>query len=106
MTSAPHFLHAPPAPRGSVQPRYPLRLRLRPKAPTTGHVDGARWPRTRDLAAELPVLLAVPAVRLGDNPRVSDDLTEWETAPRQVAVGGVRIRRSGFWPRQKARGKP
>ncbi|WP_406601738.1 DUF5994 family protein [Lentzea sokolovensis] len=99
MMSAPHLSHAPPAMKASEQPRCPLRLRLRPKAPTTGHVDGAWWPRTRDLAAELPALLAVLAVRLGDIPRVSYNLTEWDSAPRQIAVGGVRVRLSGFWSR-------
>ena len=65
MMSAPHHSTAPPAVTANEQPRYPLRLRLRPKALTTGYVDGAWWPRSRDLAAELPALLAVPAVRLG-----------------------------------------
>ncbi|WP_410639151.1 DUF5994 family protein [Amycolatopsis sp. lyj-346] len=41
------------------------RLRLKPKAPTTGYVDGAWWPTSRDLTAELPPILAVLAVRLG-----------------------------------------
>ena len=100
MTSAPHHSTAPPAVTAKELPRYPLRLRLRPKAPTTGCVDGAWWPRSRDLAAELPALLAVLAVRLGEIPRVSYNLTEWETAPRQVAAAGVRVRLSGFWSRQ------
>jgi hypothetical protein len=38
-------------------PRLTLRLKLKPKAPTTGYVDGAWWPRSRDLSAELPALL-------------------------------------------------
>ncbi|MFZ0229157.1 MAG: DUF5994 family protein, partial [Mycobacterium sp.] len=41
------------------------RLRLKPKAPTSGHVDGAWWPHSDDLAMELPDLLAVLSVRLG-----------------------------------------
>ena len=45
--------------------RERLRLRLKPKAPTTGWVDGGWWPRSRDLAAELPGLLSVLAVRMG-----------------------------------------
>ena len=36
-----------------------LRLRLKPRGPVTGFVDGGWWPRSRDLAAELPALLAV-----------------------------------------------
>jgi len=97
--SAPHLSMAPPAVTANEQPRYPLRLRLRPKALTTGYVDGAWWPRSRDLAAELPALLAVLTVRLGEIPRVSYNLTEWETAPGQISVEGVRVRLSGFWSR-------
>ena len=99
MTSAPHLPLAPPAVTAGVLPRSPLRLRLRPKAPTTGYVDGAWWPRSRDLAAELPALLAVLAVRLGEIPRVSYNLSEWDTAPRHIAVDGVRVRLNGFWSR-------
>jgi len=99
MTSAPHLSMAPPAVTANEQPRYPLRLRLRPKALTTGYVDGAWWPRSRDLAAELPALLAVLTVRLGEIPRVSYNLTEWESAPRQIAADGVRVRLNGFWSR-------
>ncbi|HUQ56340.1 DUF5994 family protein [Lentzea sp.] len=51
-------------------------MRLRPKALTTGYVDGAWWPRSPDLTAGLPALLAVPAVRLGEISRVSYNLTE------------------------------
>ncbi|HEX7309411.1 DUF5994 family protein [Lentzea sp.] len=100
MTSAPHQSIAPPAVTATEQPRHhQLRLRLRPKALTTGYVDGAWWPRSRDLAAELPALLAVLAVRLGDIPRVSYTLADWGMAPRQIAVDGVRVRLSGFWSR-------
>jgi len=99
MTSAPHFSVAPPATTANEPPRYPLRLRLRPKAPTSGHVDGAWWPRSRDLAAELPSLLAVLAVRLGPVPRVNYNLTEWTTTPRRIASDGLKIRLDGFWSR-------
>jgi hypothetical protein len=74
-------------------------LKLRPKAPTAGYVDGAWWPRSRNLAAELPALLAVLAVRLGEIPRMSYNLTEWETTPSQLAIDGVKVRLSGFWSR-------
>src|SRR5690242_271557 len=48
---------APGATTDQAPPRA-LRLRLKPKAPTTGWVDGGWWPRSRDLAAELLDLLA------------------------------------------------
>ena len=35
----------------AAQPVTESRPRLKPAGPATGHVDGAWWPRTRDLAA-------------------------------------------------------
>jgi Family of unknown function (DUF5994) len=51
-------------------PENTPRLRLKPKAPTSGYVDGAWWPHTDGLPAELPDLLAVLTVRLGPVDRV------------------------------------
>jgi hypothetical protein len=97
MRSGPHLrIITPPATLATEQPRQPLRLKLKPKAPTTGYVDGAWWPRSRDLSAELPALLAVLAVRLGRVQRVSFNLTDWITAPRRIAVNGQPIRLGGF----------
>lgn len=96
MTSAPHLPIVPPATATTERPPHPQRLRLRPKAPITGHVDGAWWPRSRDLVAELPALLSVLAVRLGDVLRVSYNLSEWNSAPRRVAADSRRLRLDGF----------
>jgi hypothetical protein len=96
MRSAPHLSEAPPATAIPEQSQLSQRLRLRPKAPTTGHVDGAWWPRSRDLAAELPSLLAALGARLGDILRVSYNLTEWNSAPRRIIGDGRQIRLDGF----------
>jgi hypothetical protein len=64
-------------------------LRLRPTAPTTGHVDGAWWPRSQDLAAELPALLAVPAVRLGE---IQQRKCEEMTTPTYVSLYERRLK--------------
>ena len=74
----------------------PLRLRLKPKAPPTGYVDGGWWPRSRDLTAELAALAEVLAVRLGRIERVAYGLSAWDTAPRKVDVDGFRVRLEGF----------
>ena len=85
MSSGPHLrIITPPATMATEPPRQTLRLKLKPKAPTTGYVDGAWWPRSRDLSAELPALLAVLAVRLGRVQRVSFNLTDWDATPRPV----------------------
>jgi hypothetical protein len=78
------------------EPRAPLRLRLKPKAPTTGWVDGGWWPRSRNLAAELPGLLAVLAVRLGRIERVSYQLADWTPTVRRISCAGGVVRFGGY----------
>ncbi len=73
-----------------------VRLRLKPAAPATGHVDGAWWPRSRDLATELPLLLAAVAERLGRVESVSYHLGDWDPVGRRVDVDGHVVRLSGF----------
>ncbi len=77
-------------------PQATPRLRLKPKAPTSGHVDGAWWPHSDDLAMELPDLLAVLSVRLGPIDRVTYNLAEWATAPKKFPTGGRMVRLSGY----------
>jgi hypothetical protein len=71
-------------------------LKLKPKAPTMGYVDGAWWPRSWDLSTELPALLAVLAIRLGRVSRVSYNLTTWNAAHRRLNVDGHQVRLGGF----------
>ena len=72
------------------------RLRLKPKAPTSGYVDGAWWPHTGDLAEELPDLLAVLSVRLGPIDRLIYNLSEWAKAPAKLSMGGRMVRLDGY----------
>jgi Family of unknown function (DUF5994) len=96
MTSAP-TIPRPSAPARPVEdPRERLRLRLKPKAPTTGWVDGGWWPRSRDLAAELPGLLSVLAVRMGRIERVSYHLGEWGPTVHKISCGGGVVRLEGY----------
>ena len=74
------------------QPRLKLSLRTKPKAPEPGYVDGAWWPRSRDLSAELPALLAVLAARLGPIARVSYQPTAWDPCARRVNFNGTLAR--------------
>ncbi|WP_409463996.1 DUF5994 family protein [Amycolatopsis sp. GA6-003] len=62
----------------------------------TGHVDGAWWPRTRDLGTELPALLVLPALRLDRIERVAYCLADWPQAPRHLTVDGAVVRLEGF----------
>jgi len=79
----------------TVPARTP-RLRLKPKASPSGYVDGAWWPRSDDLTAELPDLLAVLSVRLGRVDRVLYQLKAWPTAPRKMVTGGRAVRLDGY----------
>ena len=77
-------------------PAHTPRLRLKRKAPRSGYVDGAWWPRTTDLTAELPDLLAVLTIRLGPIGRVIYSLNEWEKAPAKLVIGGRTVRLDGY----------
>jgi hypothetical protein len=83
--------------RGSQRtaPKTRPRLRLKPKAPATGYVDGAWWPRSDDLAIELPDLLTVLSVRLGAIKRVNFNLGDWATAPTEFEMEGELVRLGG-----------
>jgi hypothetical protein len=79
------------------EPALVHRLKLKPKAPTvTGYVDGAWWPRSRDLAEELPALLSVLAVRTGPIERMSYHLTEWDPPARTIVVDGALVHLGGY----------
>jgi Family of unknown function (DUF5994) len=81
-------------------PQSTPRLRLKPKAPSTGHVDGAWWPHSEDLPVELPDLLAVLSVRLGPIDHVTYNFADWAAAPATFPTGGDTVRLSGFYQQQ------
>src|SRR6201993_3362938 len=69
-------------------PEKTPRLRLKPKAPTSGYVDGAWWPRSDDLPIELPDLLAVLSVRLWPHCRAIYNPAAWGEGPRKMPTRG------------------
>jgi hypothetical protein len=77
-------------------PAHTLRLRLKPKASQSGYVDGAWWPRSDDLATELPDLLVVVSDRLGPVDRVIFNRNEWAIPSADFATGGRRVRLDGY----------
>lgn len=82
------------APRSS--PEHTPRLRLKPKGRTSGYVDGAWWPHSDDLTAQLPDLLAVLSVRLGPIERVMFNVNEWSTSSAKLSTGGRAVRLDGY----------
>lgn len=77
-------------------PENTPRLRLKRKAPTNGFVDGAWWPHGDDLSAELPDLLTVLSVRLGDIERVRFNRGEWTNAPAKLRFADQLVRLDGY----------
>jgi hypothetical protein len=73
-----------------------LKPEIGPMVESAGHVDGAWWPRSRDLAAELPVLAEALAARLGRVERVSYNLTVWAATVRRIRVDGAPVRLAGY----------
>ncbi|MCO1654029.1 DUF5994 family protein [Pseudonocardia humida] len=89
-------LAAPPSPTDSDRPR----LKLKPRTPDpTGFFDGGWWPRSRDLVAEVPALLAVLGVRLGRVERVGYRISDWDPTPRRIVVDGGTVHLSGYLQR-------
>jgi len=76
-------------------PEHPPRLRLKPKAPHRGFVDGAWWPHSDDLAAELPDLLAELSNRLGQIDRVIFNCNEWAKPSALFTSDGRRVKLEG-----------
>lgn len=72
------------------------RLSLKPTESTSGYVDGAWWPRSSDLVAQIPALVAQLTERWGAVDRVSYDVEAWAPAARRVTAGGRQIRLDGF----------
>ncbi|MCX5042175.1 DUF5994 family protein [Aldersonia sp. NBC_00410] len=72
------------------------RVMLKPAAPATGAVDGAWWPRGRELAAELPALFAAVSERLGRVVNVTYRFDGWDGAPTRMLFDGNGIKLSGY----------
>ncbi|MFI1047166.1 DUF5994 family protein [Streptomyces griseoruber] len=78
----------------------PLRLSLAPVGPAPALLDGAWWPRSRDLGAELPILTAVLDPLWGRITRVTVNPTHWPVIPRKVPVAGHVVNVGWFLPEQ------
>ncbi|MFI6486902.1 DUF5994 family protein [Streptomyces sp. NPDC050564] len=65
-----------------------LRLQLAPTGTAPALIDGAWWPRSRDLMAELPALIAVLDPHRGRITHVTVNPTFWPVIPCKVPVQG------------------
>ncbi|MDC2957233.1 DUF5994 family protein [Streptomyces gilvifuscus] len=78
----------------------PLRLSLAPAGPVPALLDGAWWPHSRDLAAELPSLTAVLDPLWGRITRITVNPTHWPVVPRKVPVAGHVVKVGWFQAEQ------
>ncbi|GAB7032477.1 DUF5994 family protein [Streptomyces sp. NPDC021749] len=69
-------------------PSSPARLSFTPAGSPPGLLDGAWWPRSRDLSRELPALTDVLDARWGRITHVTVNPTYWPVVPRKVPVKG------------------
>ncbi|MFI8165521.1 DUF5994 family protein [Streptomyces sp. NPDC085931] len=77
-----------------------LRLSLAPAGPAPALLDGAWWPHSRDLGAELPALAAVLDPLWGRITRVTVNPTHWPVVPRKVPVTGHTVKVGWFLDQQ------
>lgn len=71
-------------------------VRLQTTHERRGVLDGAWWPRSRDIAAELPVLIAALTEYLGPITRVGLDATAWDALPTRLVVDERVVRIDSF----------
>ncbi|PPJ36038.1 hypothetical protein C5E45_21720 [Nocardia nova] len=71
------------------------RVQSKPAETKTGYVDGAWWPHSTDLAAELPHLITAIAGRLDSIHRVVYQPGEWTHTPQQLTDAGRTVRLDG-----------
>ncbi|MFF1565837.1 DUF5994 family protein [Streptomyces sp. NPDC058293] len=69
----------------AVKPGTAL-LRLQTTHSREGVLDGAWWPRSRDVTAELPALIQALTTYLGPITRVGLDTAAWEEVPTRLVV--------------------
>lgn len=74
----------------------PARVSFRQPVTSAPHVDAAWWPRSRDLAAELPALLDVLWTAAREVDRVTYPINSWLPVPLRLDIEGRRVRLGGF----------
>ncbi|NBE50485.1 DUF5994 family protein [Streptomyces boluensis] len=79
----------------AVKPGTAL-LRLQTTHSREGVLDGAWWPRSRDIATELPDLIRALTAHLGPVTRVGLDTDAWEEVPTRVIVDDRVVRLDSF----------
>jgi Family of unknown function (DUF5994) len=72
------------------------RLSLDPALGRRAILGGGWWPRSRDARVELPDLIDLLNARVGAVVRLGVDARDWDDIPRNIMVGGHRVRVGWF----------
>ncbi|WP_234042436.1 DUF5994 family protein [Streptomyces marianii] len=75
----------------TTAPTSQARLALTPNTSLAGLLDGAWWPYSRDLTAELPPLVDALEERRGRITRITANPAPWPVASYKVPVGGYTV---------------
>ena len=86
----------PAALAGSPAAPTPLRLQLDPDGPAEPDLDGAWWPRSTELSAELPALLSALSAQLGPIALIGYRRDAWNPAPGNLDLAGHAVHLQGF----------
>jgi hypothetical protein len=82
--------------RGAGRDGGEPRLQLKPSRPESTFLDGAWWPRSTQLAIELPVLVEALSDRLGEVAVVGYHRNAWTQTPTQMQVADATVQLQGF----------
>ncbi|MFH9355208.1 DUF5994 family protein [Kitasatospora sp. NPDC017646] len=77
-----------------------VRLSLAPRGARPGRLDGAWWPRSRDLLLELPSLAAELDERWGRITRITVNPAQWPVIPPRIPVTGHTVHAGWFTTEQ------
>ncbi|MEU3415341.1 DUF5994 family protein [Streptomyces sp. NPDC006658] len=91
-TSLPTLPHAEPVAAPAA------RLALKTDGTSRGLLDGAWWPRSRDLLSELPALTDVLEPLWGRITRIAVNPAHWPVIPREIPVDGHVVKVGWFTP--------
>ncbi|MFC0842898.1 DUF5994 family protein [Streptomyces noboritoensis] len=89
-----------PGPRrqSPADPAPTARLALKPANTARGLLDGAWWPRSRDLLSELPALIDVLDPTWARITRIAVNPRHWPVIPRKIPVHGHVVKAGWFTP--------
>ncbi len=79
-----------------VDAQSPARVRITPNRLASEHIDGVWWPRSTQLAAELPALLLSLSDRLGQVVGVGYRRDGWTDTPPHIEIADHPVQLMGF----------